>query len=432
MNRYETSLNQRRSSTALDRMCIILLAMCPILQHYKGPFVNAAVSVLLLVLPVAVMKLLMKGRFSATDLGFAFPLVLYFFYKVMDHGTTVTELGQAVVFSILVISIACGCFDTKYFIRVITVISAVASICIILQYICYYVLHFHLQLVPTRLLLPRSSQWILLAQTGRASVTGRVSRFYRPSAFFLEPSHMFIYMFTPLLLLLLSKKFGRKERNLSLLLTTGMVFSTSGMGIMMAIGIWMVFLGKQGKDHAFTLANYFRPEVIIVLMALLIIVVVMFLRVPFFHNSIVRIIGSGDDYTNAISGRVSSGNRLLREMHGMQLLFGTGDSLAGIEFNMAGFHATMYQYGIIGVILSYIFYLQGIFRIKGTYFWLTLIILALSLFSSHTHSTMFMIYSTFVFVDGFRDRKAEEEEAYRARIGRQKERIELSQKSIVT
>ena len=171
----------------------------------------------------------------------------------------------------------------------------------------------------------------------------------------------------------------------------------------------MVFLGKQGgRNDSFSIAKFFQPKSILLLTFILVAVVAMYFCVPFFHNSIARIVGSGSDYTNAIAGRVSSGNKLISQMSGLPLLIGTEDGLTGIKFNMSGFNETMYQYGIVGILISYIFYLQGIFRLKKEYFWLTLIIIALSFFSSHTHSTMFMLYSAFVFVDGYQDKKRRE------------------------
>ena len=399
---------KRRCIPVPEKICIILLALCPILQHYKGLFVNAAVTVLLLVFPYALFRIFKKGAVALNKTGFVLPLVLFFFFKVVDHGTSVTELGQAVIFSVLVISVGLGCFDTDYFIRVIVVISVLASCCIILQYLCYYLLHFHVQMVPTSLFLTRSSQWILAAKTGRASVTGRPTRFYRPSAFFLEPSHMFIFMFIPLILMLLPSTPKSKERRIAVLLTIGMFFCTSGMGILSSLGIWGIFLGRNLRNQIwFAPGKLFRRNTLLVLLALMSTLIVMFFCVPFFNNSIVRIFSSGTNYTNAVTGRVAKGSEALGDLHGIQYIFGIADSM-GIEYNMSGFNATMYRYGIVGVVLSYLFYLHGIFRLRRQYFWISTVIIALSFFSSHTHSTMFMIYCTFVFVDAYNQKKRRE------------------------
>ena len=327
-----------------------------------------------------------------------------FLYKVIDHGTAITEAGQAIVFSIVVISIAIGCWNNKYFIHIATTISIIASMCIILQYLSYYIFNKHIQMVPTSLLLDRSSQWILAAKTGRASITGRATRFYRPSAFFLEPSHMFIYMFMPLVLLMFSPDFGERERRYSILISIGMIFSTSGMGILTTIGLWLLFFGKKkNNNRKFSISKLLQPKSLLLLIAFLVGLLILCFEVPFFQNSIIRIFGSSRDYTNAIAGRVESGNKLIRGLSGMDFLFGVSDSLSGITYNMSGFNATMYQYGILGTIISYMFYVIGLCKLRNQYFWICTIIIILSFFSAHTHSTFFMIYSTFVIVEGYRE-----------------------------
>lgn len=406
-----TTINQSGSAAAvthdsdtltqtIDRIVICLLAVCPILQHYMGPFVNAAVSVLLIVFPYAVLKLL-KKNIRVRELKIVFPLIVYHLYQIIDHGTSITEIGKVVLFIVYVIVIANACFDTAFFVKVITFVAAAACICIVLQYFCYYILGFHLQMVPTSLLLPRSQQWVLLAQTGRYSVTQKLIKFYRPSAFFLEPSHMFIYMFTPTTIRVLSARTVR-QKMLSLLLLGGMVLTTSGMGILCAAALFALYLGKTRRNNkTFSLKRFFRPANLILMACLIVVFIAAYYKVPFLRNSIERVFSSGSDYGNAVSGRLDSGWKLLQNIHGIQWVFGVSESLSGITANLSGFIEALYQYGIIGVILSYLFYLRGL-KLKNEFFWVTIIILAVSFFSQHTHSTMFLIYAVFVFFEGDR------------------------------
>lgn len=396
-------INLRKDNISkLEKMIIILLALCPILQHYKGLYVNAAVTVLLVSFPFAAFKLYKKRLISLKRMRYVAPLIVFSLFKVIDHGTTVDETGQAIIFSIIVIAISCSCFDVKYFERVVVGVSIAASLLIIVQYFHYYLFDYHLKLVPTSLLLDRSDQWVLAAETGRASISGRISKFYRPSAFFLEPSHMFIYMFMPLVLLLLSPRFNRQKSLAAVLLTVGMIFSTSGMGIMMAIGIWILFIGRDyNNKRGFSLRKILRPTSFLILFVFIAAIIFVYFRVPFFRNSMERIWGSGGDYKNAIAGRVESAFGLVSQLRGLQIIRGVGDRLTNITFNMSGFYSTMYRYGIIGTVLSYAFYLQSLARLKNRHFWICAIIIVLSFFSAHSHSTMFMIYSTFVLIQGY-------------------------------
>lgn len=101
-------------------------------------------------------------------------------------------------------------------------IAQVASILIIVQYVCHYIFGFHLKLVPVSLLLPESSQWIAGAETGQVGINGIRSELYRPSAFFLEPSHMFLYVFPILFVFLLSPNIDNWRRKIAILLTVGL------------------------------------------------------------------------------------------------------------------------------------------------------------------------------------------------------------------
>ena len=123
----------------LDDAVLFLLSLCPILQHYRGLFYNAAVTVLLLLLPYVLIKILNKKGLNSSSLKVVFPLIIFFLYRVIDHGTTVTEAGQAVVFILFMIAIAASCFDTARYINVITGVSVGACLCIIVQYFCYYI-----------------------------------------------------------------------------------------------------------------------------------------------------------------------------------------------------------------------------------------------------------------------------------------------------
>lgn len=396
-------INKNRRISFLDKCAMCLLACCPIIQHYKGPFINAAVSVLLLLFPYVVIKLIRKNVFSARDLRIVLPLIVFFLFQVVDHGTSVTETGQAVVFIIYIIAIAGGCFETSYFLRVITAVSLLACLCIIVQYFCYYILKFHLQLVPTTLLLPRCKQWELLAKTGRYSITGKLIKFYRPSAFFLEPSHMFIYMFTPTIIRFFSAR-DKKTKRASWLLLVGMVLTTSGMAILTVAMLFFLSLGKAsaGEMKKFSILRILRGRKLIKLGAFLILVVFALVFVPFFRNSVERVFGSGTDYSNAIAGRLASGIDQIKQLSGIHILFGVQDGLKGVTASMSGFNETLFQYGLIGLVLSYIFYVRGLFVFKNEYFWVAFVVLAVSLFSQHTHSTMFLLYQTFVYVNGYK------------------------------
>lgn len=397
------------NNTAMDRFCAFVLAISCILQHYKGFYRNAGFSALLVISPYILVKLLMRimrGKIEARCLAASAPLLLFQLFKTFSHDISFSKLLYGIFMLVFFLAVACGCVNIRYFVKSATHISYAAGICLIVQYILYYLLHYHLQLVPTSLLLPESSVWILGAKTGLIGITGRSNGFYRPSAFFLEPSHLFIYCFPVLCLLLLSPNMKPWRMKMAIIITAGMVLSTSGMGLGVAIGLWVVYfaLFNNGKseENIAKIRNLLSAKNIGILIFFAFFLIAMYFEVDVFRNIVNRIFHSGDTgRSTAIDGRVRLARMLVGGLSGKTLVFGVTDNVSNIEFNLSGFYATLYKYGVIGIILSYAFYVQGIFRLKGPYFWLTCIIVLISFFTAHTHGTFYMMYYVIVLMDGF-------------------------------
>jgi hypothetical protein len=87
-------------------------------------------------------------------------------------------------------------------------------------------------------------------------------------------------------------------------------------------------------------------------------------------------------------------------MRGVELIIGVADNMNQFDFNKAGFVATMYKYGAIGLLLTYFLYLYGAVCLKAPHRWFAIIILGVSFFSAHTHGTFYMLYYYFVLLDG--------------------------------
>lgn len=395
--------------TLIDKICALLLALSPILQHYKGVYLNAGFSVLLLISPYVMMKLVVKlmgGRHDSKCFGAIIPLLFFQLYKMVDHGASGGKILYGFFMLMIFTAVAYGCINIKCFVKYAAVISVTAGILLILQYICFYLLHFHLQLVPSSLLLPESSAWISGVQTGLYGLRGVKNGFYRPSAFFLEPSHLFIYTFPTLCILLLSPNMNKKRIRMAILISIGMILSTSGMGVVIAIGVWIVYFALYrsncGKENVANLKNLFSGKNVLMLVAIVAVLIFAYFRVEVFRSMISRIFSSGSaGGSTAIDGRTRLARMLVGGLSGTSLLFGLTEDVSDINFNLSGFYSTLYKYGLVGVALSYLFYASGIFKLKGAYFWMTLIIVVISFFTAHTHGTFYMLYYVIVIVNGY-------------------------------
>jgi len=387
--------------TTLDNICAVLLASCPILQHYVGPLYNAALTVLVILVPYLILRILPRlFPFSLDRISLGAVTILYFIYRVVDHGTSLTELGQSGVFVIYMVAMALGCINVRLMVKTAACISLTASACLLLQYICFYIFGFHVQMVPTSLFLPMADQWKLGAQTGLAGITGRQSDFYRPSAFFLEPSHVFQYMFPYLVLALFSVKMTRKSLTVAVILTLGLVLSTSGMAIAASAGIWGLFLILKGKDGTFSIKNVIRPRNLMLEALLLTLLCLMFVFIPTVQRTVMRIFSTGTGVT-AITGRVSKAFSLLFTLSPRQWILGVSDTTHSISFNMPGFVSTIYRHGLIGLVLGYEFYVKALFKLKLPYVIISGLIIGISFFSAHTHSTIGMLYFFLILMSGY-------------------------------
>ena len=377
-----------------------------ILQHYKGFLGNAGISVLVLGLPYIVLGLLAKLQNEKISVEkIIFPLVLFSLYKAFIHEVNFMGIAQAIVIVIYYFAISEGVINLKSVFKSASRIAQVASILIIVQYVCHYIFGFHLKLVPVSLLLPESSQWIAGAETGQVGINGIRSELYRPSAFFLEPSHMFLYVFPILFVFLLSPNIDNWRRKIAILLTVGLFLTTSGMGIGVSCFAWILYLGfNSGKLNNIKLKNVFRIKNLIMLITFCIVFIVLCFTVPFFRDSIVRIFVGESGGSNAIEGRTAQGFNLIANLTGVKLLIGVTSTTVGIQFNMAGFVATLYKFGIIGTFLSYAFYVKNAICQKVPYKWIAVVIVFVSFFSAHTHGIFYMLYYVIILMMGYNEK----------------------------
>ena len=396
----------KKEGGCVDGFFSFLIAFSLILQHYKGILGNAGISVLVLGLPYIVLGLLAKlqnEKISGEKI--IFPLVLFSLYKAFIHEVNFMGIAQAIVIVIYYFAISEGVINLKSVFKSASRIAQVASILIIVQYVCHYIFGFHLKLVPVSLLLPESSQWIAGAETGQVGINGIRSELYRPSAFFLEPSHMFLYVFPILFVFLLSPNIDNWRRKIAILLTVGLFLTTSGMGIGVSCFAWILYLGfNSGKLNNIKLKNVFRIKNLIMLITFCVVFIVLCFTVPFFRDSIVRIFVGESGGSNAIEGRTAQGFNLIANLTGMKLLIGVTSTTAGIQFNMAGFVATLYKFGIIGTFLSYAFYVKNAICQKVPYKWIAVVIVFVSFFSAHTHGIFYMLYYVIILMMGYNEK----------------------------
>ena len=399
----------------LDPVVACLLACIPFLQHYKGVVDNAATTVLVLLLPYLGLRLLGSlSSFRFKNLRFAVVLMAFFLFKIVNHGTRFMEIAQAGIMCFYLLCLCQDCIDTAMVKKAAIFISVLSGVLLIAQHLCFNFLNFHLQLVPVSALLPESDPWVLSVQTGTVGVNGIPNAFYRPSAFFLEPSHLFLYGFPMLFLTLFHPENRHKNIAAAAMISMAMILSSSGMGVLVVFGAWGLFFGfRDTEPGVYRFRNIFRKRNLIQTVCFVALFVSAVVFIPFVQNSVIRIFVSEGTMSTAIEGRTEVALLTLEEALETALEAAEGGSklalvMLGVEditgafgHNMPGFMSTWYAHGLIGLILSYELYVKGLVMLKMPYLWFSVILLVVSFFSAHTHGTFFMLYFVMLLRDGY-------------------------------
>lgn len=391
-----------------NKLCALVFALVPIAQHYMGIIQNAGFTLLILISPIIILKffsVFLKGSINKECFVAIIPLVFFEFYTAFIHGFNTSRLFYVFFVVLLFLSIASGCVNISYFFKFAIIIGCAATIAVIIQYVTHYIFGRNLNLTFLDYLVKDDTIWNRNAEAIEG--LGISSYFYRPSGFFLEPSHFFLYTFPLIGILLLSPNRDRKSKRVALFLSFGVILTTSGMGIGCVVFFWAVYylLKNNTRGAKGVLSRVLSVRTLLILVAVAAVVFVAYLSVPFIHSSIDRIFTN--DNHNAIDGRVRLARSFAQTISGRAVIFGTPGITSDLDFNLSGFFATYFKWGIVGLFFTYWFYIQGFFKLKGPLFWISMIIVVISYFTAHTHGTFYMLYFLLFLMNGYYERSRE-------------------------
>lgn len=355
MNKYIISLKKKvtinkKNENKGSRICAIVLAIIPVASAYKDIVgISVVTFLLLLLLPY----LLLKMRFNLVTLKEIAILGIFLLYRLINHGTNLNEFLISFIIFIYVYALITCIIDANCFLQTVLLISKLAIVALIIQYIGHYIFDTHIRYFITAFL--NEDNVTSLNLTGMSN--GR----YRPSAFFLEPSHLAAYIIPVILILLFENKTDRKNINTALFLSIGIVLSTSGMGIVLVLLMWIVYyISVIGKGTKRSIING-----LLFIASFVFIVLVLYFNVEIFRYSIQRIFvaDSGKIY-NALEGRTAGGALIVSKMKKWELIFGMEES-ADSSLYLSGLYRVLIQEGIIGTLLFNIVFLYQAIKRKG-------------------------------------------------------------------
>lgn len=385
----------------VDKICALVFALAPLLQHYKGLVENAGFTVLIFITPILLLRTfskLLEGTVEKRSFFAIVPLILFYLYTLFIRDFNAMRLGYVLLLIWVFICISNGSINISYFFKIATKIAVLATIIIIFQFITHYLFGRTFDFRPLSLLVSQDVIWVKTAET-----YGLEGYLYRPSGFFLEPSHFFLYTFPIVTVLLLSDVREKKNIRTAVFLSLGLLLSTSGMGIAVMFSLWLLYFAVYRKNDSSkaVIAKLFSVRNVVIFLLFMIMAYLAYRWLPIIQNTVNRVFIQEEGTTNAIDGRVRLAQEYARGISGKAVWIGTPNVVRDLDFNLSGFFATYIKWGIFGLFFSYWFYVQGLFKLKGPYFWMSLIIIIISYFTAHTHGTFYMLYFMMYLMNGY-------------------------------
>lgn len=339
----------------------LFIAVLPIFMMYKVPAIGIGVSTTMIIVSFFYAAsvifndiLLNNGRFRIAKI--VIPFVIYLLYVVIKSIGDTVNMIQTMLIIVHIVAFSMGAVNTECLKKYIIAISAAAAILTMIQTILHYVFGVHLPCIAPDLCLDSLQYYRGIILTGYQET----SSLYRPSAFFLEPSHLTQYSFVGLLLCLFH---GKRQIPAAVCISLGMVSTTSGMGIMLAGGIWFLYVLDIIRKSEFS-SKIAKSACCLLGMITALCILYQF---EFFRSALQRVFSpvkySQNNY-NAIWGRTLYWDKYISPMGGRELIFGFGYiNLPDIYFT--GLMELIYCSGIIGVALYYFAMIKTAVLYKG-------------------------------------------------------------------
>lgn len=333
----------------------VLIALLPILSIYASgvPGINLG-ELFLVAFFVYSLVFVKKGSFNS----YTHVTILIFFGGYVIFSTLISmffdssQINDVMVRTIrfcfyifVIFYLSRKFFSLNYAIKIIKYVSIAGTFYIIIQNISYHffgiILKGFLPFVPVYTSLYETYDYAALYEM----------IFYRPTSFFLEPAHYAQYVLIGLLVFLFKEEFNLKNIISSVFITSGILLSTSGQGLIITTLIWFVYM----LDLLFTKRQIRKKRLFGIGFPIIPLMVLPFLlRSEVIQNNISRILSGG---TNTAVGSRGQGYLTFIMDDSIYIkLFGAGFGNTPYGVWFAGFSYILYCLGIVGFL-----FLLGIF-----------------------------------------------------------------------
>lgn len=321
----------------------VVIGVLPVIMSFKIPIVNIGFSTALLCLFVVFAVSRIKIGYNVTLKLVISAVIVYLIIRSLEAPFNIVLL---LITYIHLIGFSNGTVDSKVTRRTIEIVSYVSAYIVIVQTLLYYFLGIRSTLLVETFLIDANKYY----------VASQIKAFglYRPSAFFLEPSHYAEYCCIGLLSILFPGKNRNPNIGRAIIVALGCLCTTSGIGIGLCLGIFVAyaFFAERAKGT--------RLSYVVLYLVVGAIVAVLLMRIPFIQVALQRVFGDVDGY-NAIWGRTLYWDRFIDTMSPINKIFGYGYGSRPAEY-MTGVMILIYCYGYVGVaiLLSSLIYIAKV------------------------------------------------------------------------
>lgn len=312
----------------LDRLCLVVFSMVTvlILLNRQKILVNAKTSIVLFGYCVVV-------TFNAFFYGScgAFGIICVWLIVFLGLSNTVSLLA-----------------DYNLIRKTVIMVSLIAAAAVIIQTVLYYTLGVYWSPLPRSIYNPAIMESY---STFLKSSVDLANGLFRPCGIFFEPAHMAEYCIVGLILSLFDK--DRSKNYVSIIITIGIVLTTSGIGIALVSCVWAYRIISSRREKG---AHFSGRTLVLILIAVVGVYIALsrmgilnILKYRFTFGST----GTG------FSSRFSDVELAFNDFGTKEFLFGVGFDRPN-SFWLSGLFSVAWQIGILGLFLQ-LFIIFGYF-----------------------------------------------------------------------
>ncbi|MCL2336758.1 MAG: hypothetical protein FWC60_04995, partial [Firmicutes bacterium] len=296
-------------------ICTFYIVIIPLIMFYKFPFFADTTCVTIftmLLAPVFMLKILEGVVIHKNKAYGLLPLFLCYYCWILFKclGLPVHFITMLAAYIFIVAVAVSDIFNINLAVKIIETVSIIATVAVLLQFILHYTAGM-------------TSQTLFIHDLVNSYLQRKIDRgwsssFFRPSAFFSEPSYFAQYSIIGVNSLLFLKSESKANLIKAIFITIGILITTSGIGIVLSTLVWLLWYSvrevkKKNRDFQgpfvwllwYSVRRSGGSFIINVFSGLVLASLIYFIAMhfSFFSNATQRIFGNVDGY-NAIHGRL--------------------------------------------------------------------------------------------------------------------------------